>query len=80
MNWIKKLIPVHIEIRSMYWVQYEKEMSQDLVAIFQSIDNDDYNRAKELIASFESKYTQNGVPDWIAVKYAQIYRAQSMCW
>ena len=79
MNWIKKLIPAHIEVRSLYWVQYEKEMSQDLVEIFHSIDTDDYTKAKELITKFESNYTQNGLPNFVAVKYAQIYKAQSMC-
>ena len=26
MNWLKKLIPAYIEIRSLYWVKYEKQM------------------------------------------------------
>lgn len=77
-NWMKRLIPAYIEVRSLYWLQHEKEMNRDLVEIFHSIDTDDYDRAKELIAKFESTYTQSGVPYWVGVKYAEIYRAQSM--
>lgn len=78
MNWLKKLIPVYIEIRSLYWVKCEKQMDKDLEDIFHQIDIGDYKKAQELIDSFESTFTQNGVPMWVALKYSEIYRASSM--
>lgn len=78
MNWIKKLIPAYLEIRSLYWVEYGQRMDQELEEIFKNIDEDNFVQAQDLILSFESTYIQNGVPNWIAVKFAQIHRAQSM--
>jgi hypothetical protein len=78
MNFIKKLIPAYIEIRSLYWVEYGKRMDEKLERIFKEIDNENLTLVKELISNFEFQFTQSGVPNWIAVKYAQIYRAQSM--
>ena len=78
MNWLKKLIPAYIEIRSLYWVKYEKQMDKALDDIFYQIDTDDYKKAQELVSVFESTFTQSGVPEWVAIKYAEIYRASSM--
>jgi hypothetical protein len=30
-NWVKKLIPGYIEIRSLYWVQHTKKMNSLLL-------------------------------------------------
>jgi len=38
MNWIKKLIPAYLEIRSLYWVEYGQRMDQELEEIFKNID------------------------------------------
>lgn len=46
---IKKLIPAYFEIRSLYWVQYEKAMNEELKSIFEKIDIDDYSAAENLI-------------------------------
>jgi hypothetical protein len=78
MNWIKKIIPAYIEIRSLYWVAREKQMDKELSDIFQKIDQDKYEEAKKLIIIFENTYSQNGVPNFIGEKYAEIYRAKSM--
>jgi hypothetical protein len=78
MNWLKKLIPVYIEIRSLYWVKYEKQMDKALEDIFHQIDIEDYKKAQELIDVFKSTFTQNGVPVWVTLKYSEIYRASSM--
>lgn len=78
MNWLKKLIPAYIEIRSLYWVEHEKQMDKALEEIFHQIDIDDYKKAQELIDVFEKTFTQSGVPMWVALKYAEIYRATSM--
>jgi hypothetical protein len=78
MNWLKKLIPACIEIRSLYWVEHEKQMDKALGDIFYQIDEDNYDKAQELIRVFESTFTQSGVPEWVAIKYAEIYRASSM--
>jgi hypothetical protein len=53
-------------------------MNIKLMSIFNAIDEDDYIKAKDLIEEFELVFTQNGVPNWIAIKYAEIYRAKSM--
>jgi hypothetical protein len=78
MNWLTKLFPAYIEIRSLYWVKYEKQMDKALEDIFHQIDIDDYKRAQELIDVFQSTFTQGGVPEWVAIKYAEVYRASSM--
>ncbi len=78
MNWIKKLIPGYIEIRSLYWVQHGKKMDSSLEEIFNAIDDDNFVKAKLLISEFESTFSQGGVPYWVAVKYSEIYRAISM--
>jgi hypothetical protein len=78
MNWLKKLIPVYIEVRSLYWVKYEKQMDEALKDIFHQIDIGDYKKSQELIDVFESTFTQNGVPGWVALKYSEVYRATSM--
>jgi hypothetical protein len=78
MNWIKRLIPASIEIRSLYWVEYGKEMDKALHEIFGAIDDDQYDEAQELIDAFESRYNQSDGPLWIGLKYSRIYRASSM--
>lgn len=78
LNWIKKLIPAYIEIRSLYWVQYAKELDADLRAIFHMIDEDKYKEAHELIDIFDEKYNQGFVPLWVGMLIAKIYKAKSM--
>jgi hypothetical protein len=78
LNWIKKLIPAYIEIRSLYWLQYAKELDADLRAIFNMIDEDKYKEAHKLIDIFDEKYNQSFVPYWVAIRIAEIYRAKSM--
>ena len=78
MNWIKKLIPAYIEIRSLYWIEIEREIDNDLVAIFNKIDEDNYKNAKSLIEDFRRKWDGKKYPEWIEETYAQICRAQSM--
>jgi hypothetical protein len=75
---IQKCIPAYIEIRSLYWVNYEKAMDSALKQIFQAIDEDQYTEAQELINEFESRFNQSDGPLWCGIKYAEIYRASSM--
>ena len=77
-NWIKKLTPAYFEMRSLFWVQYGNEMNSRLSQIFNCIDEGNFELAEIMINNFESVFTQNGVPNWIAVQYADIYRAKSM--
>jgi hypothetical protein len=53
-------------------------MDKALKDIFHQIDIDNYKKAQELIHVFKSTFTQSGVPMWVALKYAEIYRASSM--
>jgi len=78
MNWLKMLIPVYIEIRSLYWVELEREMNADLVIIFEKIDADQYGYASILIEGFRHKWDGKKYPEWIENTYAQINRAQAM--
>jgi hypothetical protein len=78
MNWIKKLMPAKIEIRSLYWVSIQKEMDADLVVIFGKIDEDKYGYAKILIEGFRYKWDGKKYPKWILDTYSKISRAQSM--
>ena len=75
---IQKCIPVYIEVRSLYWVNYEKAMDSALGQIFLAIDEDRYDLAQELINEFESRFNQSDGPFWCGIKYAEIYRASSM--
>jgi hypothetical protein len=78
MNWIKKLIPAKIEIRSLYWVNIQKEMESDLESIFNKIDEDNYKDAKSLIEGFRHKWDGKKYPEWVWDTYAEWSKAQSM--
>jgi hypothetical protein len=78
LNFFKKCMPVYIEIRSLYWIEIGKQMDVKLKLIFTAIDMGDYVNAENYIVEFESEFTQNGVPNWIGVKYAEIYKVKSM--
>ena len=77
-NFIKMFIPAYVEFRSLYWIQYNAKMESALTEIFNSIDEDQYEKADNLIAEFESKFNQSTGPEWVGMKYAEIYRAKSM--
>lgn len=78
MNWIKKLIPGFIEVRSLYWIQYNAKMERALVGIFAALDDDQYDKARDLILEFKKNFSQQNVPHWVALNYAEIYKATSM--
>jgi hypothetical protein len=78
MNWIKKFIPGYIEIRSLYWVEYAKQMDHELANIFNAIDNDQYKVAAVLIKFFDKKHNQSTVPTWVGLKMSEIHSAKSM--
>ena len=79
-NFIKMFIPAYVEFRSLYWIQYRDKMDSALVEIYKSIDEneDQYEKADNLIADFELKFNQSIGPEWVGIKYAEIYRAKSM--
>ena len=77
-NFIKMFIPAYVEFRSLYWIQYRYKMESALTEIFNSIDEDQYEKADNLIADFESKFNQSTGPKWVGIKYSEIYRAKSM--
>lgn len=47
MNWIKKLIPASIQVKSLYTVQREKTIDSELTILFGLIDDDKYVEAKK---------------------------------
>lgn len=77
-NFLKKIIPAQIIVRSLYWVEYEKNMENDLVSIFHEIDEGNLQKAQELINNFDTKYYGEILPEWVALKRCEIVRAQSM--
>lgn len=77
-NFIQKLIPAYIEIRSLYWIKFSKQMNGKLKEIFEKIDSDKYEEAKILIENFHSNYNQSSAPRWVAEEMASIYKAESM--
>jgi hypothetical protein len=78
MNWIKKLVPAFIEVRSLYWVQKHREMTKELEAIFLAIDMDLYDRASDLVETFEEKWSAIKTPEWMRNTRAQLSSATTM--
>lgn len=79
MNWLKKIIPAHIEIRSLYWVEHVKNMNKDLDEIFKQIDiEENYEYAKQLISEFQERYHPYKAPRWVEEEYAAIFKAQAI--
>jgi hypothetical protein len=75
---VKKCIPTYIEIRSLYWVEYGKQVNADLSEIYLLIDKDKYKEAHELIDLFDKKYNHSFVPEWVDILISDIYRAKSL--
>lgn len=77
-NFIKKLIPVEIKIKSLYWKQKESEMESDLIKIYHKLDIDEYDGVQQMIDEFHQKWDGMKMPLWLGLKSAEISRAQSM--
>jgi len=80
MNW-KELIPWDIKIKSLYWVQKEKEINKDLEDIFYLIDQDAYADARLLKDYFFDKWTliSHNAPEWFQLDYIpEFSRAEAM--
>lgn len=79
MNFIKRLIPGRIIVRSLYWVEREKEMVSELKTIFHCIDYDKFSQAQWLIEKFHEKWDGIYKPTWLSLETeCQIYRAEAM--
>lgn len=79
---ISKIIPFSIRVKTLYWVKKEKEIDNDLLKLFNKIDDgDDYVEARLLLESLRKKWillSQNS-PDWFQLEYiSQFSRAESM--
>lgn len=55
MNW-KKLIPAHIQIKSLYTIQQEKILDNELTVLFGLIDDDRYDEAEVELNKLRLKY------------------------
>jgi hypothetical protein len=75
---IQKCIPAYIEVRSLYWVNYEKQLDIELSDIFKLIDEDKYAEAKVLKEIFDKKHNHKLYPSWIELKLSESVRAGSM--
>lgn len=56
MNWIKKLIPAYISIKSLYTIEQERLLSKELSTLFELIDNDEYINARSTLTLLKLKY------------------------
>lgn len=54
--WIKKLIPAYIQIKSLYTIEQEKILDNELTFLFDLIDDDKYNEAKKELHKLKAKY------------------------
>ena len=80
-NLLKKLVPVYVEFRSLYWVQIEQQMKTDILQIFSLIDADRYQDAQWLIDAFETRYYKYEIvkkPEFVSRTMSEIHRAQAM--
>jgi len=55
MNW-KKLIPAYIKIKSLHTIEQEKILDEELGELFGLIDNDKYDKAKNVLSKLHEKY------------------------
>lgn len=77
-NDIKKLIPFRVHIKSLYWVQVERQMNEELKTIFAHLDEDECLTAKMLIVEFDEKWGDMIVPNWLIPIKSQIEQARVM--
>ena len=56
MDWIKKLTPAFIQVKSLYTVQREKTIDNELTILFGLIDDDKYVEAKKELKKLKEKY------------------------
>lgn len=75
---LSKLIPIHIQIKTLYWDRMEKQMTKDLSVIFNKLDVDDYEDVSSLISKFHEKWDGRKYPKWMYHKLSEIYRAEAM--
>lgn len=78
---ITKFIPRSIKIKSWYWVKKEKEISQELIALFDLIDTDQYKEARTLLMILWDKWCDGIeiVPVWFYKEHiSQLVKAESM--
>lgn len=78
MNWIKKLVPASIEVRSLYWVQKHDQMIEEVREIYNAIDTDAYEVAEELIENFDKRWSSIRTPKWTYATQAEASRAKTM--
>lgn len=55
MNW-KKLIPAYIQIKSLYTIQQERILDNELTVLFGLIDDDRYDEAEIELNKLRLKY------------------------
>ena len=75
---IARCIPVEVKVKTLYWKRKEREMEKELKTIFEKIDNDDYKDIPKLIDRFRRKWETAKLPMWLAIKSAEVSRAEAM--
>jgi hypothetical protein len=75
---ITKFIPWGFKIKSLYWVKKEKEIGQEIIALFDLIDTDQYKEARTLLMILWDKWCGEG-PVWFHKEHvSQLVKAESM--
>ena len=77
-NFLKRLLPAYIEVRSLYWVEQGQEMDKDLEMIFHLIDAGQYTTAAFELEKFREKWDGRKLPLWLSLKSAEACRAEAM--
>lgn len=75
---LSKLIPVSIQIKTLYWRRKEQEMDWDLEVIGNYIDEECYEIAETLIYGFRKKWESQVMPWWLSEKTAKVSRLEAI--
>jgi len=78
LNLISKIIPVSIQVKTLYWKRKEQEMDWDLSVVGHYIDEGCYATASTLIDRFRNKWEAQKLPHWLSIKTAEISRLDTI--
>ena len=78
-TYLTKLIPFSIKIKSLYWVNKEKEINFDLSILFNLIDTDKYDEAEIKLETLKTKWYSIESPHWFQLEWlSKFAKAEAM--
>ena len=77
---ITKFIPFEIRIKTLYWVNLEREIKYELERLYEVIDNGDVKFARMMLNDMLEKWEPIGIdcPKWFWEYIAKFQNADSM--